>query len=99
MADLDDEWPVIVRLLPRGWQQAARETSAFLRARGVATPARLLRALLFHAVSNGSLRGTVTQLNHAQVMSLSYEGFRQRLRASADWLSWIAQHLAQRHQR
>lgn len=99
MADLDDEWPVIVRLLPRGWQQAARETSAFLRARGVATPARLLRALLFHAVSTGSLRSTVTQLNHAQVTSLSDEGFRQRLRASAAWLSWIAQRLAQRHQR
>jgi hypothetical protein len=99
VANLEDEWPVIARLLPRGWQQAARDTGAFSRARGLAGPGPLLRALLFHAVSNGTLRSSVAQLRKAKIVALTDEAFRQRLRASADWLAWVAQRLARRHQR
>jgi IS4 transposase len=96
MDALADEWPAIARLLPRGWAAAANSQGALRRARGVANPAALLRALLFHASWTGSLRSCAAQLRKAGVASLSDEALRQRLRSSRRWLQWIAQRLTDR---
>ena len=89
-----DEWPILARLLPKGWSTAAKSQGALLRARGVDGPAALLRALLFHACWPGSLRSCAAQLRQAKVASLTDEALRQRLRSSRRWLQWIAQRMA-----
>jgi hypothetical protein len=90
MKPLMDEWGVVERLLPQGWQAAARELKAFRRARYTDSPSTLLRMLLFHAVNGAGLRQTVALLKAAGVAELSQVALLKRLRTSGDWLAWIA---------
>lgn len=84
-----DEWKVIRSLLPKGWTVAARETGAFLRARYLRDPSALLRLLLFHAVSDGGLRETVTQARASGIADMSAVALLKRLRTSGEWLAWL----------
>lgn len=83
------EWTILQRFLPRGWQQAAVEHKAFRRARGLASPAALLRLLLFHAVSDGSLRSTAEAAAEQGFGQLSDVALRKRLALAVDWLRWL----------
>lgn len=85
-----DEWCFVERLLPAGWEDAARACGAFRRARFTKQPAELLRLLLYHAVSDGSLRTTAAQAKAAGIASMSPVALFKRLRTSAAWLEWIA---------
>jgi len=85
----NDEWRVILSMLPTGWRQAAREQGAFRRARYVNDPGALLRLLLFHAVNDGGLRETVAQARASGIATMSQVALLKRLRSSANWLAWI----------
>jgi hypothetical protein len=88
------DWAVIESLLPVGWEDAAREQRAFRRSRYLESPAAVLRLLLFHAVSDGSLRATVAQALMGGIASISPVGLLKRLRTSGQWIGWIAGKLA-----
>lgn len=85
-----DEWGVVERLLPQGWEAAARECGAFRRARYIKDPSTLLRVLLFHAGQGSGLRQSVAMLRVAGVAELSQVALLKRLRGSRRWLTWIA---------
>jgi hypothetical protein len=89
MKALMDEWGVVERLLPQGWQAAARELGAFRRARYIKDPGTLLRVLLFHAINDAGLRQSAALLRAADVAQLSQVALLKRLRKSTDWLAWI----------
>jgi hypothetical protein len=91
-----DEWGVVERLLPQGWQAAARENGAFRRARYIKEPATLLRVLLFHAVNGAGLRQSVALLKAAGVADLSQVALLKRLRSAGAWLAFIAAGLCER---
>lgn len=88
-----DEWDVVTRLLPPGWEQAARDCGAFRRARYLSEPGSLLRLLLFHAISGGGLRETVAQAKVAGLAQMSAVALFKRLRTSGAWLAWIGAQL------
>jgi hypothetical protein len=90
----NDEWRVIERLLPAGWQEAARERGAFRRARYTTDPASLLRLLLFHAINDGGLRETVAQARASGIAEMSQVALFKRLRSSGAWLAWLGGELA-----
>ncbi len=90
MKPLMDEWGVVERLLPQGWQAAAREGGAFRRARYIKDPATLLRVMLFHAVNDSGLRQPVALLRAAGVASLSQVALLKRLRTAPVWLAGLA---------
>ena len=90
----DDEWRVIERLLPTGWQEAARERGAFRRARYTTDPASLLRLLLFHAVNDGGLRETVAQARASGIAQMSQVALFKRRHSSGAWLAWLGAELA-----
>src|SRR5713101_3605732 len=85
----DDEWRAIERLLPVGWEEAARERGAFRLARYTTDPASLLRLLLFHAVNDGGLRETVAQARVSGIAAMSQVALFKRLRTSGGWLAWL----------
>lgn len=91
-----DEWKVIEKLLPEGWEQAAFKEKAFKR-RGEAfkTPADLLRVLLFHATSTGGTRTTMAALGAAGIAVASGVGLLKRLLTAGPWLAWITAKLCQ----
>ena len=85
-----DEWDVLAKLLPEGWEQAAWDTKAFQRSRYLKTPGELLRLLLFHAVNGAGTRTTTAQARATGIANISAEALLKRLRTSGDWLRWIA---------
>jgi hypothetical protein len=88
-----DEWAIIEQLLPAGWEEAARRCGAFQRARYIKEPGRLLRTLLFHAVTETGLRETAAQLRASGIAELSQVALLKRLRTSGEWLAWLGQEL------
>ena len=85
---------MIERLLPAGWQEAARERGAFQRARYTTDPASLLRLLLFHAVNHGGLRETVAQARASGIAQMSAVALYKRLRSAGAGLAWLGAELA-----
>jgi hypothetical protein len=91
----DHEWRVICSLLPDGWRHQARPTGAIQRSRGaLASPSALLRLLLFHAASDGSLRSTVAEAAELGLGQVSDVALLKRMRSSLAWLRWMATALA-----
>lgn len=91
LAGLDD-WDVVCQFLPEGWQEAARSCGALQRARGISDAAMLLRVLLVHLAAGCSLKETALRAREAGWCSLSSVALFKRLRASEDWLRWLAEH-------
>lgn len=80
---------MVRRLLPSGWEQPARDCSAFRRARYLSTQRQLLRLLLFHAISDGGLRETVAQAKVSGLADVSRVALFKRLRMSGEWMAWL----------
>jgi hypothetical protein len=91
-----DDWPLIAQLLPLGWEAAAAELGALRRARGIPDPAVLLRTLLVHLADGCSLRETAVRADEAGWCSVSPVALHKRLRASGEWLRWMAEGLWRR---
>ena len=88
-----DDWAVVCRFLPAGWEQAAREQGALKRARGIADAATLLRVLLVHLADGCSLQETAVRVRQAGWCTISSVALFKRLQAAEQWLRWMAERL------
>jgi hypothetical protein len=88
-----DDWQVVCRLLPTGWQDAARELGALRRSRGIADAELLLRVLLVHLADGCSLKETALRAAEAKWCSISSVAVHKRLMASEEWLRWLCERL------
>jgi hypothetical protein len=86
-----DDWSVILRFLPDGWEAAARETGALRRARGIRDAPTLLRVLLVHLADGCSLQETAVRARAAGWCSVSSVALYKRLQAAEQWLRWLAE--------
>lgn len=82
----DTNWDYLLTLLPEGWQQAAKDSGAARRMRGVRSVSSLLRTLLLHVGHGCSLRTTATLAKACGWAALSDVALLKRLRASEEWL-------------
>lgn len=94
-AELDD-WEVLKRFLPEGWQAQAKALGAFQRSRKVKDPEALLRLLLIHVAGDCSLRMTALRAGEAGVCEVSDVAVLLRLRGAEKWLGWMVSELAHR---
>lgn len=85
-----DNWHVVLSFLPNGWEEKARELGALLRCRKFANAESLLRTLLIHVADGCSLRETAVRAQYGEVASISDVALLKRLRASGEWLRWMA---------
>lgn len=69
----------------------ARETKAFIRARGLPDAASLLRLAMAYGISGQSLRTTAAWASMAGVARMSDVALLDRLRNAADWLDGLWQ--------
>ena len=88
-----DDWAVVCRFLPAGWEQAAREQGALKRARGIADAATLLRVLLVHLADGCSLQESAVRVRQAGWCTISSVALFKRLQAAEQWLRWMAERL------
>ncbi len=65
MQPLDEDWKLLLNLLPAGWEQQAILSGASERLRGFATISDLLRTLLLHVGKGYSLRETAVRAGGA----------------------------------
>lgn len=85
-----EDWKVLTRFLPEGWEEQAYATGALVRRRNIDTPGALLRVLLIHLADGKSLRSTSAYAREAQLCQLSDVALYRRLRAAGPWLRWLA---------
>lgn len=88
-----EDWAVVKRFLPMGWQEAARSEGALRRARGVGDAEALLRTLLVHLADGCSLQETALRAGQAGWCKLSTVALFKRLQAAEHWLRWLAESL------
>jgi DDE family transposase len=88
-----DDWEVVLRLLPLGWQDKARESGALRRCREFPDAAMLLRVLLIHLAEGCSLRETVVRAAEGQLVQVSDVALLKRLRLSGEWFRWMGEQL------
>ena len=77
---IEDDWPVIRRLLPDDLEQSAREHGAMRRRRGQVNSAeQLLRLILMHVAGRLSLEQTVTRAQARGLATLNALALHKRL--------------------
>ena len=85
-----ENWSILRTFLPAGWKEKARSTGALRRARDIPDAESLLRLLLLHVVNGYSLAETAARARQLG-MELSAVALFKRLRASEEWLRWLAE--------
>lgn len=88
-----ENWAVLRRFLPVGWEEEARISGALQRTRGVSGAEALLRTLLIHLANGCSLAETSVRAKQAGLCAMSSVALFKRLRAAEGWLRWLAQQL------
>lgn len=86
----EDDWSVLTRFLPLGWQEQAKELGALRRCRGFPDAETLLRTLLIHLGDGCSLKETVARAKHGGLVDISSVALFKRLKLSGEWLRWMA---------
>lgn len=93
--ELVDDWELIQKLLPAGWEEQARQTRAFLLPRpdGFDSPATLLRVMLMHLAEGASLRVTARKATEGGVADVCDVAVLKRVRQCGEWFGWMTQQL------
>src|ERR1700693_2196298 len=91
-----DDWEVVLRLLPAGWQDKARDSGALRRCREFPNAAMLLRVLLIHLAEGCSLRETAARAAEGHLGEVSAVALFKRRRVSGEWFRWMGEHLISR---
>lgn len=86
-----ENWRVLCQFLPVGWGEEARRSGALTRARGIRNAESLLRILLMHLANGHSLVETAIRARDAGLGQVSAVALFKRLRASEQWLRWLAE--------
>lgn len=84
------DWETLVSFLPTAWEQKARELGALRRCRRFDSAGALLRTLLIHLADGCSLRETVVRAKQGGFAVVSDVALLKRLKASGEWLRWMA---------
>jgi hypothetical protein len=90
---IEEDWEILLRFLPAGWESKAIESRALVRRRKINSPEILLRLLLIHLAHGKSLRTTAAYAEQAQLCSVNDVALLHRLKASDEWFRWMSQQL------
>ena len=94
----NENWPCLKRFLPEGWEEMARPLGAWRRQpRSIPSTEALLRLLLIHLADGCSLRETAARARQGGLAEVSDVALLKRLRASGEWLRWMALRMLERH--
>jgi len=87
---IDEDWEIIMSLLPDLWIEKASELGALLRKRNIKSAQVLLRVLLIHLAEGNSLRTTSTYAKQVKLCDINDTSLLHRLKVSGQWLRWMA---------
>lgn len=84
-----DDWEILLRFLPAGWEEKALELGALSRRRKIDSAPTLLRVLMIHLASGMSLRTTTAYAHEAKLCSINDAALLHRIKVSEEWLHWM----------
>lgn len=90
---ISEDWETLVSFLPEGWRQEAKAKGALKRCRQIKDAETLLHVLLMHLAQGYSLKETSARAKVGGLADISSVGIYKRLRASGEWLRWMAEGL------
>ena len=90
---INEEWDVLTKFFPDGWQEKAYEMGALVRRKKIDSASTLLRLLLIHLADGKSLRTTAAYAHESGLCDVNDVAILHRLRASGDWMLWMANEL------
>ena len=93
---LEEDWSLVTRFLPAGWQEKAKELGALQRFRCFSDVEDLLRTLLIHFVEGCSGRETAMRVEECGIARISDVAFLKRLAKADAWLRWMAEGVMKR---
>jgi hypothetical protein len=88
-----DDWEVVQRLLPAGWQEKAKELRALRRTREFPDAQTLLRVMFIHLAEGCSLRETAVRAAEGGLVAVSAVALFKRLRVCGEWFRWMGDEL------
>ena len=89
----NEDWEILLRFLPEGWEERAYELGALKRRKKIKSPEILLRVLLIHFADGKSLRTTAAYARETEICDINDVALLHRLRVSEDWLHWMVMEL------
>jgi hypothetical protein len=96
LEELKEDWSVIERMLPMGWQDKAKELRALFIPKEFKDASTLLRVMLIHLSDGCSLRETAMRARVGGLVSVSDVALLKRLRKCGRWFQWISEQLSMR---
>ena len=90
---LQEDWEVLARALPAGWQEKAKELGALKRVGEFQDASRLLRTMLIHLSEGCSLRETAVRAKAGGLVSVSEVALHKRLRGCGEWFRWMGEQM------
>ena len=83
----------LLKLLPDGWEEKAKELGALQRARDIKTPEELLRMILLYLTEGKSFAGTAAIRQLSGEIKISKVAVYKRVRNSSGWLQWLCENI------
>ena len=87
---LNEDWNVLSKFFPEGWEEQARSLGALTRMRSISSVPKLLQIFLIHLADGRSLRETVAIAQQANIADISDVALLKRLRGSSEWFRWMS---------
>jgi hypothetical protein len=87
----------LLKLMPDGWREMAKETGALLRARKIQTAEELLRLIFLYLTDGKSFAGTSALLHILGDVEMNKIAVWKRIGNSAEWLHWMCVNFCREH--
>jgi len=85
----DENWETLLKFLPTGWTEKAKELGALQRKRNIKSEADLLRILLMYLSNDKSLLATACHSSISGIAEISDVALLKRLKTSSLWFHWM----------
>lgn len=91
---IGEDWAVVERVLPAGWQDKAKELRALFIPKEFKDASTLLRVMLIHLSGGCSLRETAVRARVGGLVDVSDVALLKRLRKCGQWFRWMCEQLS-----
>jgi hypothetical protein len=90
---MEREFRELLRLLPDGWEEKAKELGALTRRRKVKSAEELPRLVLLYVTEGGSFAGTKALLEMSGEEAPTKWAISKRIGRGAEWLKWLCENI------
>jgi hypothetical protein len=89
------EWREFLELLPKGWEEKAKELGALVRGRNIKTTEELFALLMTYIGNDVSMQTTSTIFSLTMGIKLAKSAVFHRIKSSCEWMRWMAKELCE----